>query len=105
MTFNVTREDMTDRVKKYDYLRSISCIAIILLHVSSSYWSCVSRDSSDFVIMTVYNALTRFAVPVFMMLSGAFLLEPEKNMEFKDVWKRIGKLLVCLLYTSPSPRD
>ncbi len=85
---------MADRVKKYDYLRSISCIAIILLHVSSSYWSCVSRDSSDFVIMTVYNALTRFAVPVFMMLSGAFMLDPEKNTDFKDVWKRIGKLLI-----------
>ncbi len=85
---------MTDRVKKYDYLRSISCIAIILLHVSSSYWSSVSRDGSDFVIMTVYNALTRFSVPIFMMLSGAFMLDPERNVDIKDVWRRIGKLLI-----------
>jgi len=82
---------MSAREKNYDYLRSISCFAIVLLHVSSSYWSVVSRESTDFIVMTVYNAITRFAVPVFMMLSGAFLLEQNKASTVRDSLKRFGK--------------
>lgn len=85
---------MEERIKNYDYLRSISCIAVVLLHVSSSYWSVVNIQSTDFAIMTVYNALTRFAVPTFMMLSGLFLLSPQKEMSYKNIAKRILKLLV-----------
>lgn len=85
---------MDKRERKYDCLRSLSCISVVLLHVSGSYWSVVDRESTDFVIMTVYNAFTRFAVPVFMMLSGAFLLEPERNMKIVNVLKRFGKYVL-----------
>lgn len=81
---------MNQREKNYDYLRSISCIAIILLHVSGSYWGVVDIKSKEYAVMTIYNGLTRFAVPVFMMLSGAFLLEPRKGGDIK----RFGKLLL-----------
>lgn len=85
---------MNSREIKYDFLRSIACIAVILLHVSGSYWGVVTRDSAEFVIMTVYNALTRFAVPVFMMLSGAFMLDPEKEKDSKDSVKRFCKYIL-----------
>ncbi len=82
---------MNQREKNYDYLRSLSCIAIVLAHVASSYWSVVDRGGSQFAVMSVYNAITRFAVPVFMMLSGAFLLEPSKGSDIKKCTKRFGK--------------
>lgn len=82
---------MNQREKNYDYLRSISCIAIVLAHVASSYWSVVDRGGSQFVVMTIYNAMTRFAVPVFMMLSAAFLLEPDKGSDIKKCTRRFGK--------------
>lgn len=82
---------MNQRETNYDYLRSLSCIAIVLAHVASSYWGVVDRGGSQFVIMSVYNAITRFAVPVFMMLSGAFLLEPAKGSNIKKCIKRFGK--------------
>ncbi|MBE5868994.1 MAG: hypothetical protein E7293_08580 [Lachnospiraceae bacterium] len=81
---------MNSRERNYDYLRSLSCIAIVLLHVSSSYWSAVDVGSTGFLVMTVYNAATRFAVPVFMMLSGAFMLEPEKEISVKGTIKRFS---------------
>ncbi len=87
------RISVKQREQSYDYLRCLSCIAIVLLHVSGSYWSIVNRESSEFTIMTVYNALTRFAVPTFMMLSGAFLLEEEKEMSIGKCLKRFAKLV------------
>lgn len=68
------------REVRYDLLRIVACFAIVLLHVSGGYWSVVDINSSDFTIMTVYNSLTRFGVPVFFMLSGLFLLNPRKKM-------------------------
>lgn len=85
---------MKKREIKYDYLRSLSCIAIVLLHVSSSYLSAVDTGTSEFLIMTIYNGLTRFAVPVFMMLSGAFMLDIHKETDILKCFRRFGKLLL-----------
>ena len=83
------------RVVKYDILRVAACFSIVLLHVSASYWSVVDVQSREFLVMTVYNSLTRFAVPVFFMLSGLFLVTPER--ENVAVGKRVLKL-VALFY-------
>lgn len=85
---------MKKRETNYDYLRSLSCIAIVLLHVSGSYWSAVDTGTSEFLFMTIYNGLTRFAVPVFMMLSGAFVLDIHKETDMSKCFRRFGKLLL-----------
>lgn len=80
------------RISKYDILRVVASFSIVLLHVSASYWSVVDIHSREFMVMTIYNSLTRFAVPVFFMLSGLFLVSPKK----KDIalGKRILKLIL-----------
>ena len=83
------------RVAKYDILRVAACFSIVLLHVSASYWSVVDVQSREFLVMTVYNSVTRFAVPVFFMLSGLFLVTPKR--ENVAVGKRVLKL-VLLFY-------
>lgn len=81
------------RVIKYDLLRILACLAVVLLHVSYGYWSVVDIDSRDFTTMTVYNGITRFAVPVFFMLSGLFLLNPEREFTVKKWGIKILKLM------------
>ena len=83
------------RIVKYDILRVVACFSIILLHVSASYWSVVDVRGGEFLVMTVYNSLTRFAVPVFFMLSGLFLVAPER--ENVAIGKRVLRL-VMLFY-------
>ena len=80
------------RMVKYDILRVAASFSIVLLHVSASYWSVVDIYGRDFMVMTIYNSLTRFAVPVFFMLSGLFLDTPER--ENVTVGKRVLKLIV-----------
>ena len=81
-----------NRVIKYDILRVFASFAIVLLHVSASYWSVVDVNSKEFLVMTVYNSMTRFAVPVFFMLSGLFLVSPHRGND--RVGRRILKLIV-----------
>lgn len=82
------------RLVKYDLLRILACFGVVLLHVAHSYWSCVDVNSSDFLVMTVYDSLPRFAVPVFFMLSGLFLLDPERDFVLKRWAERLWKLAV-----------
>lgn len=83
------------RIVKYDILRIVASFSIVLLHVSASYWSVVDIQGKDFLVMTVYNSITRFAVPVFFMLSGLFLVSPHKDNT--ALGKRVLKL-VMLFY-------
>lgn len=83
------------RVIKYDVLRVAACFSIVLLHVSNSYLTVVDVSGNHFLVLAAYNGLTRFAVPVFFMLSGLFLVSPERNITTKKVFKKITHLLVC----------
>lgn len=76
-------------------LRIAACFAVVLLHVSNGYWYVVDINSNDFLVMTIYNSFTRFGVPVFFMLSGLFLLDPQKEMTVRKWWGRIGKLVIA----------
>ncbi len=81
-----------NRVVKYDALRILASFAIVLLHVSASYWSVVDMHGTEFAVMTFCNSLTRFAVPVFFMLSGLFLVSPRR--ENVAVGKKVLKLIL-----------
>lgn len=81
-----------ERITKYDVLRVVASFSIVMLHVSASYWSVVDVHGREFLVMTIYNSLTRFAVPVFFMLSGLFLVSPRRGNV--ALGKRILKLLV-----------
>lgn len=80
------------RIVKYDVLRVVASFSIVLLHVSASYWSVVDIHGREFLVMTIYNSLTRFAVPVFFMLSGLFLVSPDRDNH--GLFKRTVKLLI-----------
>lgn len=71
---------------------------IVLLHVSAGSiaeaMTMNAGDNLDFAISNIFDSMTRFAVPIFVMLSGAFQLSNEKNaqygMYYKKVWHNIG---------------
>jgi|GEM_PF-423877 len=83
------------RIAYFDVLRAFLPIAIVAIHVFrvDSAWS---ADSPRLVVTTVINALLRFAVPIFIMISGALFLDPKKNFSFKKHFKKnVLKLLIC----------
>lgn len=85
----------------YDFIRIVASLAVIVIHTSASY--CLTADKSFYWFFAVAsNALSRFAVPMFFMISGMFLL---KKQEPLDVFfeKRFSAVLIpflswCVLY-------
>ena len=70
------------RYNNYDLLRIISTIAVILIH-SNFHYFCDRYStpllSVNYTVESFVNIITRFSVPVFVMLSGGFNLSNEKN--------------------------
>ena len=80
------KEQNKDRNSKLDLLRIISAIAVVLLHVSAQYTDSLPVNTTDFGIAVAFNSLTRFAVPVFVMISGELFLNTQKTISVKKIW-------------------
>ncbi|GGH06643.1 acyltransferase [Mucilaginibacter phyllosphaerae] len=81
-------------------LRLVAMFAVIVLHTASPLL--FKYDSSPihhWLAADIYNALTRFAVPVFVMITGALLLHREYKLT-GFLKKRIGRLIIPFLFWS-----
>lgn len=73
-----------------DILRITASYAVVLLHT-------VSKKIGAGGVFFVYDGLVRWAVPMFVMISGALLLDPNKEITIAGLWKKnILKMILSL---------
>ncbi|WP_353167687.1 acyltransferase family protein [Providencia sp.] len=83
-------------------LRFFAVFAVIILHVSATFVSGIEQGSDlyggyDWWVGNVFDSSVRWCVPVFVMISGYFLLsKSESSRVFFD--KRASKILVPLIF-------
>lgn len=70
----------------FDYLRVIACFAVIVLHVSAMQIQNYSEPTFEWNVVNVYDSATRFCVPIFLMISGALFLNPEKKISLRNLY-------------------
>jgi surface polysaccharide O-acyltransferase-like enzyme len=82
-----------------DLIRTVAIILVILLHAAIEPTPDINIMSPQGVQLwwtsNIYDSIARSAVPLFVMLTGALLLQPNKVDEplrvfFKKRWNRIG---------------
>ena len=80
-----------------DLIRTIAIIAVIVLHATREATSFDPQAPFEiwrWWIVDIYQSMSRIGVPLFVMLSGALLLQPYKTESlsafFKKRWARIG---------------
>lgn len=81
---------MSNRIVYLDVLRIIAISAVLLLHASSSL-ATIGIGSFDFYIANIFNVITRFCVPLFLMISGALLITRDDDL-FAFFKKRFFKV-------------
>lgn len=74
----------TTRIISYDLLRICAAVMVVLLHVAASKWDSQRPDTAEWFLMNMYDSFVRSAVPIFYMLSGAFLLK--RDIPLKDLY-------------------
>ncbi|MCM1191185.1 MAG: acyltransferase family protein [Butyrivibrio sp.] len=79
-----------NREQNYELLRTVCAIAVIAIHVSASYLEAIVNDRAfgqlylnGIIWSCAYNVLSRFAVPCFVMLTGAFALADDRNEDYR----------------------
>ncbi|MFP5221552.1 MAG: acyltransferase [Acidobacteriota bacterium] len=83
-----------------EYLRALSCLAVVVIHVTAPYYAQYGKVStSDWWLANLLNSSSRFAVPMFVMISGCLLLgRPVGTFEFYR--KRASRLLPPFVFWS-----
>ena len=83
-------------MKRTIYLDILKIIAIVGVVLNHSYWYLSSNNLLSYSVKTFILLAVKFAVPVFLMVSGALLLH--KKDSFKNIFcKRILRVLVPLI--------
>ena len=76
-----TRAHTPQRLFYPDFLRVIAIFAVIFLHVATNKWSAFKPNTYEWQIFNFYDGLVRWCVPVFVMVSGIFLLDFRRYSE------------------------
>ena len=89
-----------ERTVYFDILRIIAVFGVVLSHVTSQRFY-DSFPSNEWTIRMVYNALGRWSVPVFVMISGALFLNASKRIDIKKLFtKNITRIIYVFLFWS-----
>lgn len=90
-----------ERIRYLDVLRTAATLAVMMLHLSATGYKAAPEGSAAQVICWCYNFLSRFAVPVFVMISGAIFLNPDRAVTPEKLLKRnIPRLLLIFFLWS-----
>ena len=95
-------EQLHEPVKRdtyFDCLRILATFAVMILHLSSQYWYVVDVGIYEWMVFSFYDGMVRWAVPVFVMISGALFLGRDISIEriFK---KNILRIVTAFIFWS-----
>ena len=98
------RAPVSPRLPYADVLRVAATMAVVALHASAAVVLAPgSVTPAQWAVANALDAATRWAIPVFVMLSGALLLSPAKRtgpVEFAR--RRARRVLVPFLFWVPA---
>lgn len=94
------KKTSSERLVYLDLLRIVSVVCMVMLHVSGTGMQ-APIGSFDWHVCNIYDGITHFCVPVFVMISGAFLLDPQRDYTLKKLYKvKILRIITAFLFWS-----
>jgi surface polysaccharide O-acyltransferase-like enzyme len=85
-----------------DLIRTLAIVLVVLLHASNEVLEASSVPMGYWWTAVVYKSISLSCVPLFVMLSGALLLQPAKLNEPIRVflWKRLNRIGLAFAFWS-----
>lgn len=82
-----------NRIVHMDVVRVIACFAVIMIHSSAPY-VIENFGSLNFWIGNIFDGLARIGVPLFVMVSGALMLDEKYNFSKQKLIEHIKKMII-----------
>lgn len=100
MEQNTPAERIVTYIPYLDLLRAVSICAVVLLHSATQEWILIDHHTTDWHILNFYNGVSRFGVAVFVMISGALLLDGQTYSLEKLHKKKILRIVISFFFWS-----
>ncbi len=95
----------TRRITYFDWLRGAATFAVVMLHMFNKILTDhpVAELGAPMVITWTELQLvfTRWAVPVFLMITGALLLDPKRTTSWEKIGRYVARMAAVLLVFCP----
>ena len=78
---------MKQRDIRMDLLRILASFLVVVIHTCSGLFPIDAVGTELFWASDLFNSCSRIAVPLFVMLSGAFLLDPARPFQTRAFFK------------------
>lgn len=88
----------TTRVAYADLVRVIAILMVVLIHTASPLFNTLPTDSDGFVVSVLLDGIAHAAVPLFVMVSGIFLLDEKREMSVRRAIGHYALPLVGLYF-------
>lgn len=86
------------RSKALDILRCLAIIFVVTIHVCADAFR-QPLGSADWCAGVVYDSMSRAAVYLFFMCSGALMLDPDKKLTLRGLYLRsLPRLIIAMLF-------
>lgn len=87
------------RIAYFDVLRILATFAVIVLHLSAQHWADTDVYSRAWQAFNLYDSAVRWAVPVFVMISGALFLSGSQSIGH-ILKKNVSRLVTAFIFWS-----
>lgn len=90
----------SDRFARLDAARWLAALAVVLLHCAAQAVSDANAfGSQDWLAANFYDSAVRWCVPVFVMVSGALLLDGKKPIDAREFYtRRASRICAPLIF-------
>lgn len=89
----------TKRIHYLDLLRIIAIFEVIIIHVASQGFSHNAVSHHYWLGLNFWDSISRICVPLFVMISGALFLNPERQITVKHLFsKNIWRITTAYLF-------
>ena len=92
-------KNTTGREYYLDIARVFSMISVILIHAGAISWYDAPFSMYPWGVMNIMDLMSRYCVPVFLMISGYIFLDPNKEIPIKKLYtKYIPRLVAAFIF-------
>lgn len=84
-----------------DLTRVVAVLAVVMLHTSAPFVTEYIPPAPEFLWGNIFDSMARLGVPLFIMISGALMLDENKDIKINTLFfKNIKNIVLLLLFWS-----
>lgn len=79
-----------------DIARILAALGVVMVHCSAPFLMDYQLFSSEFISGSLFDGISRFCVPLFLMISGSLFLDERKEITIKGILLKNVKSIVAI---------